>query len=486
MSELAETKKNQGGDGSTLAAVLEKKSERIPYEVVEEEKMAGSRVRFKLKISEEAMAGRLTETLKEFNKQVRVSGFRPGKAPPQLVRARFEAPAREETIKRMVDRLAELYAEDRKYEPVSPPFLLDHSSTKGQGATVELALEIHPEVNVTDETLADLKTEIHRIKLDDDFVAKSLEGLRAQNATYEPSEEGYEPKDGLLFNCAVTDTTGRKIADRSVQAYYSTKIEDEMPKPVAEALVGKKKGEKLSLDVTEDAEGAEPGTLESVHYEVEVLEVKKRNLPNLDDEFAQDVNEAYQNLGDLRKGVQDKAGKDEEARQREEALNGVYSVLRDRLEFDLPRALVDNNVRQSINEMEQRLNQYGISLNNMDQEIVKSYAITMQDQARVNVKNYLILRALGKKLNVTPSQEHIDSSLAEIAKSSGRKPLAIRANLEAKKQWPQFIEDLTLKLTNDELLKRASLSHKEVSVDEYEAHRQKLQADQAAKLQGTA
>ncbi len=485
MTPVAESTKKQGGDGSTLAAVLEKKSEQIPYEVIEEERLVGSRVRFKLKLTEDAIAGRLDETVRDFSKQVRLPGFRPGKAPKNLVRKSFEAPAREETIKRLIPRLTELYTEQKKYESLSQPYLLNWTSTPADGTTIELALEIHPDVNVNDDTLKDVSVTVHKIRIDEDYINKSLENLREQNATFEPTEEGYRPKDGMLINCTVLDAQGIRIEDRCAQQYYTTRIEEEMPEGVASALVGKKKGETLSLDVQEDSE-FNPGQKDTVHYDVEIHEVKKRSLPNLDDEFAKDVNEQFGSLADLRKNVQEGAGKQEEARQREESINAVYDVLRERHNFDLPRALVESTANRSVKEMEGRLNQYGLSLRTMDQQIVRSYAASMQEQAKVNVKNYLIMRALAKFLGVTPTEEQVTEALENASKQTGRKPLAIRAQLEAKKQWGQFVEDLTLKLTNDVVLTKVAVSLKDINIDEFQKIQAERQQAQAAKLRGEA
>jgi trigger factor len=482
VTELAEKNKAQGGDGSTLKAVLDKKGEVIPFEVLEEEKMPGSRVRFKLQLTEEAIAGRLEETLTEFVRNVRMPGFRPGKAPKTLVRRQYEPAAREETIKRMVGRLTELFTEQRNYEALSNPYLLEWKSSREEGTVVELAIEVHPEINLNDETLADLKAEVHRVAINDEYVDLALEELRAKNATFEPTEEAYQPQDGLLFNCTVTNPAGEVIAERSAENYYSTNIEQEMPEAVAAALVGAKKGDTVTLDVTEQVDGADPGVLEAVHYVVEVLEVKRRTLPALDDEFAKDVNEAYQTLDDLRKATLENAAAREESRQREEILGAILSTLRERLEFDLPRALVEDNTQRSVMDTEKRLNSFGISLRQMDEAIVRSYASKMRELAKVNVKNALIIRAINKHLGITPTEDQINSALEDIAKRSGRKALAVRAQLEAKKQWSGFIEDLTIKLTNDALIAKAAVSYKDVTAKEFAELKQKAQAEQAAAL----
>lgn len=477
--------KNKAGDGSTLQAVIDKKDEKIPYEVVEEERIPGSRARFKLKLSEETLEPRLKETLKEVGRQVRIPGFRPGKAPQALIRKSYDAYAREETVKRMVQRLCELYTEEKGYEPLAPPYLLSWKSNKDEGTSLEIALEIAPNIEITDELLGGLSVEAHKVPIDDALVEHALEQLRKQNATYEPTEDGYQEGDGLLFTCEVKDADGNIVPERSVKEYYSTKVEEEVPEEVAKTLVGKKKGDHLSMDLEEESD-LDPSAKEKVHYEFDVLEVKRRTIPELDDEFAQDVNEKHETLDDLRKAVAESAEKQEENRRREEILGEILKKLGERLDFDLPRAMVENTTNRSISEMEQRLNQWGTSFRTMDSTILQNYAANMQQQARENVRNYLIIKAVGKHLAIEPTEENIKAELDRIAEQTGRKALAVRAQLEANKQWDQFIEDLKLRITNDRLIEQAEVALKEISAKDLEELQRKRQEEQAAKLRGEA
>lgn len=484
MPQVANPSKSAGGDGSTLAAVLEKKNEQIPFDLLEEEKLPGSRARYKVKIGEEAFKPRLDDTFKEFSRHVRIEGFRPGKAPTSLVRRRFENEAREETGKRTLPRIINQLVATKGIEPLTDPYILTFNSTAADGTTIEFALEVTPHFELTADSFANLAVDAHKIRLDEEYVTSQLERIREQNASYEPTEDGYEANDGMLLTCTVTDTHGNVIDERSVTDYYTTKLEQEMPEAVAQALLGKKKGDTLSLDIAEEVEDAAPGTLETVHYDVKVQEVKKRVLPKLDDDFAKDVNAAYETVADLRKAVQDGAARNEENRERDEALNAIYAELRNRLDFDLPRAMVERTANRSVNDMERRLNEYGMSLRTMDQQIVRSYAAGVQEQAKVNVKNYLILKTATKFLNVTVSEDEITKALENIAKQSGRKPLAVRAQLEAKKQWDSFMEDLLHKVTNDQIVAKATVNYKEVSAKEFADAQKKAQETQAARLRG--
>ncbi len=483
MAQSATSSKKKGGDGSTLTSVLDKKSERIPYEVAEEEKMPGSRVRFKLKLTEDAIKDRLEETMTEYTKSVRLPGFRPGKAPKNLVRRAYENPAREDTVRRMVPRLAELYTDEKGYDALTEPHLLDWKSARDSGTEIEMAIEIRPEIVLTEETLHGLRVNAHRIKLDDDYVEKQLEQLRLRNAAYEPTEEGYEPQDGLLFSCTVSTPEGETIPSRCVEEYYSTKVEEELPEEVAAALVGKKKGETLVMDIEEPSD-TDPSVKETVHYEVEVHEVKRRVLPELDDEFAQDVDEKYNTLAELREAVAENAKKAEEERQRSEALNAIFDELRDRLDFDLPRAMVEDARNRSLYDTEQRLRQMGMSLESLGQQLLGQIAQNMHERAKVTVKNSLIMRKLQEHFETEVSEEDIQAELAKLAEAAGRKPLAIRAELEKEKKWDQFLDELKVKRTSDKLIELADVQYKEVTAEEFkeiEEAKQRAQQEQEAK-----
>lgn len=481
MAEAVDTKKGQGGDGSTLATMVDKTQESISCEYLEEEKIPGSRIRFKVKIGEDVIQPRLKQTVREYSRQISLPGFRRGKAPEHLVRKRFEGPAREETVKRLIPRIAEQFTGERSYDAISEPYLLDLKTEGKDGAIVELALEIHPNIEVTEASLADITVEAHRVPINDDYINKVIDGLRSENADYEPTEEGYKAGDALLFNCTVADANGIVIADRTATDYYCTNAEEDLPIEVAQALVGKKKGETVKMKVTEVTD---LGTEEVVDYSVEILEVKARVLPPLDDDFARDVDEAYETVADLRADVEKRAAKGEESRQRQEAANEILTVLRERLDFDLPRGMVDNTARRNIYSMEQNLNQHGLSLRNLDSGMVERYTQGTFGQARINVKNSLIIRALGRYFSLEPTEEQINEKLKEIADRSGRKPLAIRAQIEARKEWDAFLDDLRVDLVLDRIISTATINYKDTTVDELQAIQRERQERQAAILRG--
>jgi trigger factor len=481
VAQVVDAKKGQGGDGSALAAVLEQTREVIPYELVEQERLPGSRIRFKVKVGPGDFARKLDATFKEFGKVVALPGFRPGKAPETLVRRRYDAAAREETVKRLVPRLSSQFAADHKLEPLSETYLLGFKSDAATGAVIELALEIHPEIGLTEEKLSGIAVTAHRVTITDAVVDQMIEHLRLQNATYEPTEAAFAEKDAMVFTCEVRDAAGTRIDYRCAKDYYCKDVEGELPEEVAKALVGRKAGDVVELDVMETEDD---GSATTVHYRVEVKEVKARVLPVVDDEFAKDVSDKYTNVAELRAGLRERAEKQEIERQRQEAVAEIMAQLRARFEFDVPRGLLVREMRARFADTERSLNQMGMSLNYLDADMVRRYETSVEHNARLTVKNALLARAVARHFGIQPTEADIQAELERLAAQTGRKALAIRGQLEARKEWDAFLNSLTARLTDDKLMALASVSWKDATVEELREIARARQEAQAAILRG--
>jgi trigger factor len=448
----------EGGDGSTLQAVLEKKSEQIAHEVLSHEPEPGSRIRYEVQVTDETMASRIDEVLTDYRKQAAIPGFRRGKAPAHLVRNRFAREAREEAVRRAVPRLAELIAEGQGVEPLTQPYYGGTRRNEADnGSVATIILEVRPKIEVNDELLKDLEVEATESPVTDQTVEDELTRLRKQNALYEAAGDDavFEKGDALSFDLEVRGPDGAILPGYSGPGQYSQDIEGQLPAAVVDALVGKKKGdvvEVADVPLSQDA-GASQGK-----FKITLSEVKKQVLPALDDEFAKDVSEEFDTLDKLRDSVRKDLEKRETERKRTQILNGIYFTLSKRLNFDLPASMVENMAQHSITRMEQRLNGYGVSLRSMDRVIVQDFVNKVRGDAQRDVKAMLIADQVGRYLDVEVTDEMIEAEIAKIAEQQGRKPLAVRAQLEKNKQLDGFKSDLRIRAINDRLIGHAKVT----------------------------
>lgn len=444
--------------GETLAAVLDKKNEQIPYEVVEEEKLEQSQVRFGLKITSEVLTPRVDEVLGEFKRQVAIPGFRKGKAPVKLIRNAYGKQAQDEAIRKMVPRLAELVAEEKEIEVLAQPGFEGWESTDDAGAVLKLVLEVRPAIEIKGETIEGIKVEVVDQPVTDERVQAELDRLREQNATYE-SVDGAEftADDALSLSAEVTDGEGNRLANRCLDNEYIESVRGRFPEAVIEALAGKKSGDEVSVENIELDPDPQTGIRPLLNFKIQVHEIKKKVLPELDDEFAKDVSVDYETLDDLKAKIRDDLEENRNEQVRGQTLEGIYKTLRERVEFDVPPTLVQQLANNSIRQTESRFNQYGLSLKSMGQEYIQSYLSRVQDEAQTEARNLLLADQIGRFLEIEVSDDDLNAEIEKIAELQGRKPLAIRASLEKEKRMESFKADLRIKIVNDRLVEKANV-----------------------------
>ncbi|MEQ8820871.1 MAG: trigger factor [Sumerlaeia bacterium] len=449
---------------SALSTVLEKKNERIAYQVDEGEGRPGSRVRYAVKVAEEDFAPKVDEVLEDFRKHAAIPGFRPGKAPVKLVRNRYAKAARDEAAKRLAPKLAEQLTEDKKLEVLADPGYEGSSSTPGEGVELYLILEVRPEIKVTDETLKDLKVEVTEEPVTDEKVAAEIEALREKNAVFEAQGDDavFAKDDALTLDMVVVGEGGEPHAHGGIANEYIEDVKQMLPAEVADALAGKKKGD--IFDVEDVGHGDHSHT-----YRVTVGEIKKRVLPELDDEFAKDISDEHETLEDLRKSIREDLEKQEENRKRAQILQGLFSLLNERVDFETPASLVNQLANRNLSRTEQQMRQYGLTLKSFGKERLDTFISNALAESAEQVKTFLILDQIGRNLGIEASEEKIAEEIEKIAEYQGRKPLAIRAQLEANKQFDDFVQDIRLRAVQDRLAEMAETVVVEAKADEDEA-----------------
>jgi len=431
--------------------VLEKKNEQIPHEIVSEESRDDSRVCYTIKVADDTFGEKIDEVLADLRKQVSLPGFRPGKAPVTLVKNRFGKHAKDEAVRKMVPRLAELVGEEKGQEQLGQPLFEGWESVEG-GVELKVILEVKPAIEITDETLANIEVEVVQRDVDEARMEEELTGLQERNATFEASDDAaYERHDALSFDIAAKDPEGNTIPQLTVQGQYSENIHEQLPADLIDALVGKKKGESV-VDLSTEIQNQQTGQALPAVFTVNVTEVKKRVLPALDDEFAKDVSEEFETLEDLKTKIRSELDQVEENSRRNQTVGGALSILRERLSFELPPTLVQNILQSSLYRAEQQMEQYGLSFKKMGREYTNQYVNKAGAEARVEAQNLLILDKIGDKFGIEASDEMMEAEIQKMADLQGRKPLAIRAQLEAQKKLDDFKAELRMRAVHDKLI----------------------------------
>jgi trigger factor len=220
-------------------------------------------------------------------------------------------------------------------------------------------------------------------------------------------------------------------------------------------LVGMKLGEEKDVEVTfpEDYHAKELAGKPAV-FKVKLHEIKRLNLPELDDEFAQDVSE-FDTLAELKADIEKNLNEKAEKEKENYIRNELVELAAKNAEVDIPEVMIDHEVENMLHQFEQRLMYQGLNLDlyaqftGQDKDAIKEQ---FKEDAEKRVRANLVLEAIAKAENIEVTEEEIEQEIKDMAKEMGREVDDVRRILEAQGAMESVKEQLRVKKTIDLLV----------------------------------
>jgi trigger factor len=396
-----------------------------------------------VEIDSSVVDAEIDKVSRDYSKAARIPGFRPGKVPAKVVKQRFRDQILHDVAHGLIPRAVDEALRERGVEPVDTPDIRDVVVEEGQPLKFTASFETVPPIEPGD--YASLTVQRKQAHVDDAAVEQALSQLRERTARYEPIEDrGIEVGDSVLLDLV---RTAQKKTEESLivipgqeraQPETETDKHDNVtvdiggpanPPGFDEALTGLRAGEEKTFDVNypQDYTITElAGT--TVRYDVSIKAIRKRVVPELDDEFAKDLGE-FDSLAALRVRVrtdlEQEAAQDAEREMRAELLKQLST----RVLFDVPASLLDREIDRRVEEFVRRL---------MDQQIDpmrtninwEEFRERQREAAADAVKSALVLDEVARRENLSVSEAEIEAEVGRYAERSGRTAAAVRARLE--------------------------------------------------------
>lgn len=358
---------------------------------------------------------------KAFNKiakNVTINGFRKGAAPQALIEEKV--PANERQIQAIEDNANEWMRaalEENKLEPISQP-QLDVKSVDDSKAVLTFTFAVQPEVKVSD--YKGLPYALEETSVSDDEFNAELDRMRETYADLESKEEPAEKGDTVNINYeGFKDDVafeGGKGEDYNLELGSNSFIPG-----FEDQLIGVKTGEEkeLNLKFPEDYHAEELKGADVV-FKVKVNDVKKKVLPELDDDFAKDVNiPNVSTAEELKKTVRERLENGKKNNAEQKADNELMDALAAKVEVELPEVLVDEEIQNQVNQLAQQIQQYGMNLTqylSMMGKKPEDLKADYHDGAEKTVKIRLGLEEIAKQENLKPADEDVEKEYDNIAK----------------------------------------------------------------------
>jgi len=405
-----------------------------------------------IEIPVDVVAAEINRVAKGYTKQARIPGFRPGKVPTTLVKQRFKEQILHDVAHGLIPRAVDEALQQRGIEPVDTPNIKDVALEEGQPLTFTAAIETVPPFDVGD--LSTIEATRHATDVNDEAVEKTLQQLRQRGAKHEPVENrGVEDGDTVVLDIERKDAEGKPDRHEDVSLELGSPAN---PPGFDAQLLGLRTGETKTFTThfPEDYTVKEMANTD-VEYTVTVKDIRRKVLPELDDEFAKDLG-AFESLGALRDRVRADLQQESEEHARQHLRTDVLKQLSDRVTFELPPSLVEREMDRRIEEFASRLMQQNVDPRQAGIDWGQ-FRESQRDPARASVASALALDEIARREGLTVSAEDVDKEIERFAVRAGRTPAALRAQLEKEGSVPRLATGLRREKAVDLVLSRARI-----------------------------
>jgi trigger factor len=378
-----------------------------------------------LEIPADEVSKKMESVAKEFARVARVPGFRPGKAPVALIRKRFADDIKGEVVQSLVPQRVEQAVSEQKLTPVSQPHVEKLDFSEGQPLKFRAVFEVLPEFELAN--YKGLELEMPALDVTEDDLTKTLEEMRERAAAFAPVE-GRPAQDGDFVQLKLLGTPaggGEPLQADSVLCHIGA---EETMEPFNENLRGANTGDHKNFDVAYPADYPDAKLAgKTYHYSVEVLGIKNKKLPELNDEFAKDVSDAT-TLEELKTKVREglNAARDQKYKDllRERVLAAIVKLH----DFPVPESLVEHQMDARLERVVRSLAAQGVDPRAVNVDWV-SLRRRQQERATDDVKAELIVDRVASAENIDVTQEEVHHELERLASHSGESVAAIEARL---------------------------------------------------------
>lgn len=362
----------------------------------------------------------------DLQKKVKIPGFRPGKVTPNIIRGRFQSEIRKEVLEKLVPKYFRKELEKENLNLVGTPEVRDVEFVKGEPLRFKADFEVAPVIELKE--YKDVTIPYRDPEITDDDIARRLEEMRDQKADYlnvdpRPLEDGDHAVVSLE---SLAGVDGEPVKQDELMLHLGGQ---DTVAAFTENLRGMSPGEEKEFDVTYPQEfGSAKLAGRTVRFRVRVKGVRRKELPELNDEFAQDVGD-YKDLGELRESVRKSLFFERQMAARREATEKLVDKLVEMHDFPVPEAYLERQIEIEVERRVHALVESGVDPRSIhvDWDKLKE---NQRAKALRDVKASLLIERIAEREAIMTTQDEMDREVQRIAKQEREPVAAVRAKLE--------------------------------------------------------
>lgn len=396
----------------------------------------------KIEVPEDAVNNAFQQVYTELKRQVRVPGFRPGKAPIEILEKRYAREVEQDVVQRIVPDYYQRAVKEAGVTPVvvEIPPLERMKIKRNEAFTFTATVEIKPNIELGDyrpPNPISLKPDTRTVT--DEQIDQALQTLRENHAQVEAAPDGAVLSEGMH---AIVDMEGFldgepvEGAKKSGHLYQVGSNASILGVEVDNNLIGQRAGEQVEIPQTYPEQHPDERLAgKTVIFRLRIDSIKQKNLPALDDEFAKDCGD-YETLDQLRTSIQTQL----ETIIKQDIEEGYKEQILERLShmhhFDIPEQLIERELQTLVRQKLLREHRHHPGKGALDeplrmQEEAKRLQQELQPEAKRRVKIGLVLEAIADKEGLTVESDEIEEEIKKLAKSANLPEEEVRKMVEA-------------------------------------------------------
>lgn len=389
------------------------------------------------------------QALRELSKKTKVKGFRPGKTPRKILEQYYGTQIANNVKNDLIRESFPEVLEETGLYPLAEPSIEDGALDPGESFSYTIDMEVRPNFELKDYMGISVEKEIPDIS--DDSVDRKLEELREAHAQLISVDEGRGVQQG---DYAILDYAcfwnGKPLEDVRGEDFTVFVGSGQFYPEVETGIVGMNKDEEKEIPVDFDAD-FQDGTLagKKVVFRLRIKDIKKKDLPDLNDEFAKSLGDEFPSLDVLRERVNEEMALQEEQRVEREARTRLLQKIAASVDFELPQSLIEKEIEQSIASIKQGMLRSGSKFESagISEEKLRD---ELRSTAENKVKEDMVLSKIADMENITVDESDTRDGFQRVAAQTGKDPAVLEKFYETNNLMGSF---------RAQLLKEKALNH---------------------------
>jgi trigger factor len=397
-----------------------------------------------VEIPADVVAEEQNTLVQQYSRQARVPGFRKGKVPASVVRNRFAEELRQELLERLVPQYFRVAVMSSGYKPISTPSITDLKAEPGEPIRFTASFDVMPEIELGD--YKSIKVDKPNIQVSDEDLEGEIKALQERQASFDPVEEDRPLADGDFAQVAFTATPKETDAEKDGGAEKKKEGKPVEPVKMDDVLVeigspttvpefsqnlrGARAGEEKEFEVTYASDFHDRRLAgKTFSYHVKVNSIKRKTIPELNDDFAKELSPEIETVDKLRELIRENLREQRQHEAEHEAKEKLIDALIEKHDFPVPRSMVEHHIGLRLERGLRALAAQGMRKEDMKRMDFRRLSAAQEPAAIKEAKSGLLLHKIADAENIQVSDEELDREIASLAYHTQQSPDEVRKQL---------------------------------------------------------